>query len=292
MPTIPLRLHDPKTAGRHLDDWTVAERTKIRDSYQLSFDNLQRHIRTAEEQGKHIFVKEHVNWMIEPVAETKFIYGEGSTDEIPWTVNTDAEQIHSALNKTIIPDEFLKSWFPTFLIRHPALVFPSNYRTYVDNEGEEAVKNEANLQALEMTYHWTRTLYDWYTQHFQKPETGSSGDSIWPIILEADDIMLEPELVVKYAKIIGLDPTKLKFSWTPKRKEELDKLWDVERRMLSTISASAGILEGKTANGIVIDDEVVKWKVEFGEDEGAKIERWVRGAMMDYEYLKARRLTT
>ena len=137
-----------------------------------------------------------------------------------------------------------------------------------------------------------RTLYDWYSQHFQNPETGSSGGSIWPIVLEADDIMLEPELVVKYAKIIGLDHTKLKFSWTPKRKEELDKLWDVERRMLSTISASAGILEGKTANGIVIDDEVMKWKIEFGEDEGAKIERWVRGAMMDYEFLKARRLTT
>jgi hypothetical protein len=267
----------------------VAERTNIRDSYQLSFDNLQRHIRTAEEQGKHMFVKEHVNWMIEPVAETKFIYGEESTDEIPWTVNTDAEQTHSALNKTIIPDGFLKTWFPAFLIRHPALEFPSNYKTCVDNEGKEAVKKEANLQALEMTFHWTRTLYDWYTQYFQTSEIKSSKDIIWPILLEADDIMLEPKLVFEYAKIIGLDPTKLKFSWTPKRKEELDKLWDVEKRMLSTISASAGILEGKTASGIVIDDEVVKWKGEFGEDEGAKIERWVRGAMMDYAYLKARR---
>jgi hypothetical protein len=84
----------------------------------------------------------------------------------------------------------------------------------------------------------------------------------------------------------------LKFSWTPKRKEELDKLWDVERRMLSTISASTDIVEGKTASGIVIDDEVAKWKGEFGEDEGAKIERWVRDAMWDYEYLKARRLKT
>jgi hypothetical protein len=49
-------------------------------------------------------------------------------------------------------------------------------------------------------------------------------------------------------------------------------------------------VEGKIASGIVIDDEVVKWKGEFGEDEGVKIERWVRGAMRDYEYLKARRL--
>jgi hypothetical protein len=133
------------------------------------------------------------------------------------------------------------------------------------NEGKEAVKNKTNLQALEMTYHWTRTLYDWYTQDFQTSETKSSKDIIWPIVLEADDIMLEPELVLKYAKIIGLNPTKLKFSWTPKRKEELDKLWDVERRMLSTISASAGIVKGKTASGIVIEEEVAKWMVEFGE---------------------------
>jgi hypothetical protein len=198
--------------------------------------------------------------MIEPVAETKFIYGEESTDGIAWTVNTDADQTHSALNKTILPDEFLKTWFPTFLISHPALVFSSNYRTYVDNEGKDAVKNEANLQALEMTYHWTCKLYHWYSQHFQTSETKSSKGIVWPIVLDADDIMLEPELVFKYAKIIGLDPAKLKFSWTPKRKEELDKLCDVEKRMLSTISASSGIVEGKIASGIVIDDEVVKWK--------------------------------
>jgi hypothetical protein len=102
--------------------------------------------------------------------------------------------------------------------------------------------------------------------------------------------MVEAEVVLKYAKIIGLDPAKLKFSWSPKSKEELDKIHPVEKRMLSTISASAGIVEGKTSRGVDINEEVKKWKVEFGDEEGGKTEKWVRDAMPDYEYLKARRL--
>ncbi len=160
----------------------------------------------------------------------------------------------------------------------------------MDNEGKEAVKKESKLLALEMTYHWSRTLYDWYIQQFAISESKSGERIIWPIVLDADDIMLEPKVVVKYAKVIGLDPTKLKFSWSPKNKEELDKMWSVERRMLLTISASAGIVEGKTSRGVVIDEEVGKWKAEFGEEEGSKIERWVKNDMDDYEYLKTRRL--
>ncbi|KAE9367517.1 hypothetical protein N431DRAFT_561474 [Stipitochalara longipes BDJ] len=291
VPTVGLRLHDPKTAGRHLDEWTPEERTKLWNSYQVSFDALQKHLEAAEVQGKNVFVKEHVNWMIEPVAETKLVYGEESTKEVPWTVKVPSglEQTHSPLNKTILPDDFLKHWLPTFLIRHPALVFPSNYRTQVDNNGKESVKNESKMLALEMTMHWTRTLYEWYRQQFAATKDMSS-DEIWPIIIDADDIMFGPEVVLKYAKIIGLDSKKLKFSWTPKSKEELDKMWDVERRMLSTISASAGIVEGKTSKGLDVDEETKKWKVEFGEVEGTRIEKWVRDAMPDYEYLKSRRL--
>jgi hypothetical protein len=291
MPTIPLRLHKPKTAGRHLDDWILEDRTQILDSYQLSFDALQQHVKIAEAQGKDVFVKEHVNWMIEPVAETKLVYGEKSTDEVPWTVKlrSSLEQTHSKLNKTILPDEFLESWLPTFLIRHPALVFPSNYRTYVDNNGKENVKEDEKLLTLEMTMYWTRTLYDWYTHHLYTSEHVSTEVS-WPIILDADDIMLEPEVVLKYAKIVGLDPEKLRFEWNAKSKKDLDKMWNVERRMLSTISNSTGIVEGKTSMGLVVEEEVRKWKTEFGEEEGGKIERWVMEAMPDYEYLKAKRL--
>jgi hypothetical protein len=160
-------------------------------------------------------------------------------------------------------------------------VFPSNYRTLFDLHGAEAAKNEA-YHAIEMTMHWSRTLYDWYTKQH-------TTFSPWPIILDADDIMLNPDLVRRYSQIIGLDPSKLRFEWSPTSEEELEKMGRARRRMVSTISASAGIVEGKTGVGIDIDVEAGKWKEEFGEEEGARIERWVRDAMGDYEYMRERR---
>jgi hypothetical protein len=40
-------------------------------------------------------VKEHVNWIAEPVAETRFVCGEYSTDETGWTMKPDAGQANS-----------------------------------------------------------------------------------------------------------------------------------------------------------------------------------------------------
>ena len=290
IPTMGLRMHRFKTAGRHLDEWTQEERKGLMESYQNCFEALQKHAETAEAQGKDIFVKEHAPWLMEPVAETKWVFGENSTYESPWTVKALPEQTHSTLNETVLPDEFLKAWLPTFLIRHPALVFPSIYRTCVDLEGPEVAKNEAGQHALEMTMHWSRTLYDWYTQQLNIPESNSEPNVTWPIILDADDIMIEPEVVLRYSIIIGLDPTKLRFSWASASKEELDKMQGPERRMRSTLSASEGIIEGKTSTNLNIDEEAKKWRAEFGEEEGEKIEKWVRAAMPDYEYMKAKRL--
>jgi hypothetical protein len=102
--------------------------------------------------------------------------------------------------------------------------------------------------------------------------------------------MIEPEIVFRYSKIVGLDPIKLKFSWEPVSKEKLDKMPRTERRMRLTLSASAGIVEGKISINFDIDEEAKKWRLEFGEEEGEKIEKWVRAAMPDYEYMKAKRL--
>lgn len=274
--------------GKHVDEWRPDERNQMMQNYQDCFNKLEEHVKAAEAEGKSVFVKEHSYFMAEPTAQTKFLFGQNSVKEAPWTVQVPStyapEVTHSSLNETVLPDEFLQTWLPTFLIRHPALVFPSHYRTIIDSEGVEAGEKKLPLV---MTLHWTRTLYDWYTQHPRKPEY----DATWPLVLEADDIMTEPEVIVRFCEITGMDPTKLQFTWTPTSKEDLAKLHDdVSRRMLSTLSASNGVMRGKTSADLDIDTEAKKWREEFGEREAEKIEKWVRAAMPDYEFLKTKRL--
>ena len=40
-----------------------------------------------------------------------------------------------------------------------------------------------------------------------------------------------------------------------------------------------------------LDTKIRQWKVEFGEEEGIKLDKLVRAAMPDYEYMLSRNLT-
>lgn len=104
-------------------------------------------------------------------------------------------------------------------------------------------------------------------------------------------MMLKPEVIFKFSKLVGLNPTKLKFEWKPATDVELSNLPnDMARRMLSTLTASSGIMIEKTSANIDIDQEAKRWRDEFGQETGGHMERWVRAAMPDYEYMRARRL--
>jgi hypothetical protein len=157
----------------------------------------------------------------------------------------------------------------------------------VEAAGTEEAQTEL---ALDMTLHWMCTLFDWYTQCLSKSESGSDADVTWPLVLEADDIMTEPEVIITFCEIVGMDATKLQFAWRPASEDDLAQLRPVERRMLSTLSGSAGIIKGKTSANLDIDVEAKKWREEFGEYEGEKMEKWVRAAMPDHEFMKAKRL--
>lgn len=287
------RMHILKTTGRYPEEWTQEERTQVMESYQAGFDSLEKHVNKAEAQMKDVYVKEHLPWLTEPIAEATYLFGEASGHETPWTVKTSHIQTRSALNFSILPDEFLKTWLPTFLIRHPALAFPSCYRTSIDNEGAEAASAQQAVNKVEMSVHWSRTLYDWYSQQQAIGMNSSdvvNGDAKWPIILDADDIIEDPLLIHEYSRIVGLDDTCLKFTWAPASEDELNEMGSMARRMTSTLDASTTIVPGKTATRLNIDEEAKKWRVEFGMEEGDRIEVLVRAAMPDYEYMKRRRL--
>ncbi|TKA65160.1 hypothetical protein B0A49_13018 [Cryomyces minteri] len=286
--------YELKIQGKHIKDWTQDERDRIMQSYRDCFKGYEEYLEQARVEGKTVFVKEHSEFMTNPVAQTRWLYGQDSVEEPPWVMqssNHGSKSTHSSLNETVLPDEILQTFLPTFLVRHPALVFPSRYRAMVDIEGAESAKAADAQFAMEMTLHWTRALFDWYAQNLKPSQAGCDSDVAWPLVLDANDVITEPDVVVRLCETVGMDPAKMQYTWEPASEEEKAQIpTDAERRFLSTLLSSTGIQKGKAAPNIDIAVEAKKWIDEFGEGEGEKIEKWVRAAMPDYEFLRARRL--
>lgn len=269
--------------SKPLSKWSDEETKNTMETLQQCFDKLQDYIEKAEEEKQLIFVKEHAMLLNHPFIESEWLHGEGTaTKELPPPLvpRGAAETTRSALNKTCLPDEFLKLWKPTFLIRHPAMIFTSMFRM-LRSEGFDPQKDRP---ATELARHWQRALYDFYENLHGK-------DSNWPIVLDADDIMRHPELVAKYARIVGLDPEKLVFSWAKTPQEEVDKMPALRRAAHGYLNKSDKVDLSKVAGNIDIDQEAVKWREDFGDADGAEIERLVRAHMPDYEYMRSKRLT-
>ncbi|KAI0197991.1 hypothetical protein F4808DRAFT_437313 [Astrocystis sublimbata] len=268
------------------ENWTPEEIDGVRQGTQESLDALLAHFDAAEADGQKVFVKEHISFLNSPYYEMEYMYGKADERllELPQARGIP-ESTRSPLNLTCVSDEILKSWYPTILLRHPAMMFPSLFRT-AQLDMKVAGRGRSQLEPFEVeaTLKFARTMYEFHAERFGK-------DSQWPVILDADDVISSPELVMKYAKIVGLDPEKIRFSWDKLSEEKISKMDTGEQVMLSSINASTGVDKSKLAGNVDIAAEVAKWKEEFGEEKGSKLERWVRGAMPDYEYLRSKRLT-
>jgi hypothetical protein len=269
-----------------MDTWTDEESERISNILQKCSENFQDHIAAAEQEGQTLYVKEHTLMITHPRHENNYVHNikDAQNEATPLLMRNIAQPTRSPLNLTLFPDEFLKTWNPTFLIRHPALMLPSHYRTCLaDLEMDGYKRPGKEPMAAEITTRWQRTLYDFYAEHF-------ANDSIWPIVIDADDVMTCPPLVSKYAQLSGLDESKVRYSWDKAGEQELNKMNDSVKRMLSSINASSKIDTSKVAGNIDIDQEVVKWIDEFGEAGARKLEKWVRDAMVDYNFLYSKRL--
>ncbi|KAF4219340.1 hypothetical protein CNMCM8980_003071 [Aspergillus fumigatiaffinis] len=294
LPVIKL-ITDLRLRKKEVTIWTEEEITQVKCSYQECFDGFLDYLDKASRDGCSVFIKEHVHFLINPTTLSRFTFGDPVQDTTgpSWMLQHLPESLAektfvtlSLPNETILPDEFLRSWQPTFLIRHPALAFPSLYRALLELEGTGNPREDEQLGQHCMTLHWTRNLYEWYVRE----STCTDKDTTWPLVLDADDIMADPGLVKHYCQLLGMDPSLVSRSWTPVSKEQLIHMDVFTKRYLSTLLASEGIIMGKVAGDVNIEKEAEMWCKEFGERAGRRIERLVRESMPDYEFLKARRL--
>ena len=287
----------------HVDQLSEEQITKMKQLAQSCAEALGEHVAKARSLHKMVVVKEHATLFCDPVAMTKFLHGPESTTQQPWsadpgpaafgeTLVDDQSSSHSPDNETILPDRFLKAFKPTFLIRNPVLALPSFFRAIKDLHG--GTSHEVNK--LSLTLHWSRSLYDWYLRQFQDAAQTQNGDvhkdgeGVWPIVLDADDVMTEPGVLMRFCEIVGLDKTLVRYSWGAATKEQVESMDQEHQRMLSTLLASSGINQSKLSTNLSVESEAPKWREEFGEEFGAMLETYVRAAMPDYEYMKSKRL--
>ncbi|KAJ5794692.1 hypothetical protein N7457_001291 [Penicillium paradoxum] len=287
---------------RPYSEWTQEERAELAGGFQECFNKLYSHVDAAQADGKTVIVKEHSQFLVQPTALMKFRSmpeDVASITDDPWRVQlpgTLCKEDKSNLpslspeNDTLLPDAFLMTGLPTFLIRHPIRVFPSYYRTFVffkdNNKGQ--MQEIQGLLSRMMTLRWTRRLYDWYKHMWLR--VGAEACPQGPIILDADDFMVSPQLMGKYCRLVGLDESKLQFSWEPVDPEKVAKYEPARQRMRDTLMASSGIRKDKLAVNLELEVELEKWKEEFGVEQGLQIRDWVVEAMDDYTYLKSQRL--
>ncbi|PYH92173.1 hypothetical protein BO71DRAFT_400736 [Aspergillus ellipticus CBS 707.79] len=266
--------------------WPEDEKRQARQLMQEDFERLSSYVELARDQQKSLFNKEHLHMMLDPVFKSRQLYGDASAgDERPWTIRLpDAPtETRSCLNHTVLPDKYLRIFWPTFLIRHPALVYPSMYRVLSDVTPQNA--NIEDMLKAAINLGWVRSVYDWYTTS-GKSAKGASGDARAPVVLDADDIIAQPEVVYRYCEIVGLNPTKLRFTWADLEHED----HPAGERFLSTLRDSSGVDSSKVAGTVDLEGESRRWRDEFGESAAERLMEMVQEAMPDYEYLRSRRL--
>jgi hypothetical protein len=287
------------------EQWTQDDRQSVKKGFQECLETLEDESSVAQKNNKAMFTKEHAFWFFNPAALHKMRTGcedpgffKDLRSEMPQAYGPSS---WSPGNETVLSDEYMRSWQYAFIIRHPALAWPSMYRAMVKiaKEGymdEDGVKGSS---LTNMTMHWSRMLYDWC---LEQPDV-----SVAPPVVDAHDLIHSPEIVYKLCEQTGLDKSALQFEWGGKNEQKKSDNWaapeadadqqqrDLHNRaasiMLSTLEDSKGIVKDKAPVSIDIDAEAAKWKVEFGEEIAQMIEKAVRDSMPDYEYLKARRIT-
>jgi hypothetical protein len=295
---------------RPTEQWTLEETEEIRQAFQENFDYFEAKSQSANSQGKIFFAKEHSPRLVDPAALTQYLLNHDYQTsprpgiQIPNASSRLGIQVpnsygavgkFSAKNITIFPDAYLEKWTLTFLIRQPALVFPSYYRALLNLEQEGFIESNAAQPMLELhsTLIWTRRLYDWYCVHDVQSYPRRHDDISFPILLDAQDIIHHPEVVLKYCELIGMNPEKARFAWQP---ESFPRSTTgvgpkcAEAVMMATLDRSTSVLKEKTPLTVDIALERKKWEEEFGEGLAKQMEKWVDHAMPDYNYLWSKRL--
>lgn len=190
-------------------------------------------------------------------------------------------------NPTLLEDDFLASWQPVFLIRHPALVFESWYRA----ESQVApIEIRDSVWSCFMTFRHHRQLYDWYASNGTKKGLEAPTSRTPIVVIDADDIIDGESAMSKLCEMCNMDPQSICREWEAKEPAGTQALSARHLSFMNGFWQSTSIDKSKSSRGLDIAAKHAEWKDKFGVDVANVLLAKVEEAMVDYEYMWEKRI--
>lgn len=218
---------------------------------------------------------------IEPSAQNEQMFGGARAPALKLSAEGEPHT-----NPTLLPDSFMLSIVPIFVIRHPVLQNESWYRAV----SRCAPVDLENPWSRAMgSIHFCRQLLEWYEANVPSDvevDSPKRPGPFAPIVLHADDILDNRPLIEDLCRRCNFDPAKVLYEWDQtKPKEDLN---DMGKSFLKDIHESTGVDKSKSSKGVNIDAKYDEWKEKWGPDVADLLKSNAEDAMDDYEYMKAR----
>ncbi|XWW97827.1 hypothetical protein V2A60_005814 [Cordyceps javanica] len=251
-----------------------------------SFAKMEAAREAAHNNGNALFLKSHCAQIWEP----SILFEATKDGEYAAEFTLFDEPPGAApprTNPTMLTDAYLLSFVPVFLVRHPALMVDSWWRTETraGSPPDPALTTRARAHGLGLA----RQLYDWYAGLAAASDDEAAtapGRPGVPIVVDADDV-LEGDAVHRLARTVGMDPAQVLESWAPRSTEGLVPL---HKSYVQGIWESTGVDKSKSARCLDLEAKYRGWRETYGDEVGGFMVKLTESYLPDYEYLKSKRL--
>ncbi|MCJ1258160.1 helicase [Lignoscripta atroalba] len=279
-------------------------------TYKTIFERLDK----ESAEGKRLFIKDMIYYLVPPNGKPASIAPSLARKERGVGTNGISSELQSANgvsspndaggepnNPTVVPEDILKQFHFTFLIRHPRSSIPSYYRCTIPPLDE--VTGFYNFMPSEAGYDELRRVFDYLRSVGQvgpnvaghnnstngHGETNGHATKVDICVIDADDLLDNPNGIIEaYCKSVGLDYDPSMLNWDTeadhqKAKDAFAKWHGFHEDAINSSSLRPRLHKKKVKSR---QDEDTEWVEKYGE-KGAKIIReTVDANVKDYEYLK------
>ncbi|KAL8635007.1 MAG: hypothetical protein Q9228_007461 [Teloschistes exilis] len=268
-------------------------------TYQNSFNELQQFLERIEQEGKSVFIKEHISFILDPArkAASSPLSNGRLPQPCPRVVDETVQSIDGQTlvtertNPSVLPDSFMRTLSPIIQIRHPVLSVSSRYRASCKSRGPPDIFAVEYL--LQDLYAAPRMVFDWYSEHvYPNRKLIARGAQSWPLVLDGEDLVNDNERVISaICTLANLDIQGVTNEWQPVSEDLKSKQPVNVQTYLSTIQNSSGVIKsGYKEGNLSIDKEAEKWTGEFGSEVANRLKEIAEAAMVDYTYLTQYRI--